>query len=148
RAVLVAAAGAMLLAGGCSPRKKILHWGWDEPDTRFLRENLREMEKTPFDGCVFSVRYGKGGAGGSFSWQFWGRRKFTSLDVADALVDLRALRPRRFTENFLRVNVTPGDLDWFDDFSSVAANASLAGQMAVAAGARGILLDVEQYEGR
>ncbi len=144
----VAAVVATFLAIGCSPRKKLLHWGWDEPDTGFLRLHLREMEKTPFDGCVFSVKHGANGTGGSFSWQFWGRRRFAAEDVSEALADLRAIRPRRFSENFLRVNVTPGDLDWFDDFSAVAANARLAGEMAVAGRARGILLDVEQYQGQ
>jgi len=130
------------------PRKKLIEWGWDEPDTAFLRANIREMEKTPFDGCVFSVRYGPGGQGGSFTWEFWGRRRFERHDLADAFADLRATRLRRFRETFLRVNVTPGDLDWFDDFSPIVANAHLAGELARAVGARGILLDVEQYEGQ
>lgn len=147
RIAVAGALAALVLMTGCSPRKKLLHWGWDEPDTRFLRLNLRQMEETPFDGCVFSVRHGAQGKGGSFSWEFWGSRRFGAADVADALADLRALRPRRFTENFLRVNVTPGKIDWFDDFSAIAANARLAGQMSVAGRARGILLDVEQYQG-
>jgi hypothetical protein len=146
-AAIVVAATA-LLAAGCGPRQKLLQWGWDEPDTSFLRRNIREMEKSPFDGCVFSVRLGPGEPGGSFTWQFWGRRGFGMSDVTAAANDLRALRPRRFTENFLRVNVTPGDVDWFGDFSPVAANARLAGELATAAQARGILLDVEQYQGR
>ena len=136
-----------MVAGGCSPRKKLLEWGWDEPDTAFLRRNLREMEGTPFDGCIFGVRHGREGAGGSFTWQFWGARSFSRDDLADAFADLRALRPRRFTENFLRVNVTPGDVDWFDDFSPILANARLAGEMARLGRARGVVLDVEQYQG-
>ena len=138
----------VMVAGGCSPRKKLLEWGWDEPDTAFLRRNLREMEGTPFDGCIFGVRHGRQGAGGSFTWQFWGTRRFSRDDLADAFADLRALRPRRFTENFLRVNVTPGDVDWFDDFSPILANARLAGEMARLGRARGVVLDVEQYQGR
>jgi hypothetical protein len=41
--------------------------------------------------------------------------------------------------------VTPGDVDWFDDFSAVVANARLAAWVARSGGARGILFDVEQY---
>jgi hypothetical protein len=130
------------------PQKKILQWGWDEPDTAFLRRHLAEMERSPFDGCVFGVRYGPGGAGGSFTWQLWGRRRFTRNDVSDALSDLRALRPRRFRELFLRVNVTPGDVSWFQDFTPIIANARLAAELARAGHARGILLDVEQYQGQ
>jgi hypothetical protein len=134
--------------GGCSPRKKLLEWRWDDPDTAFLRRSLQQMEGTPFDGCVFGVHHGNEGRGGSFTWQFWGERTFSRADLADAFADLRALRPRRFTENFLRVNVTPGDVDWFDDFSPILANARLAGEMARVGRARGVVLDVEQYQGQ
>ena len=44
--------------------------------------------------------------------------------------DLRALQPRRFRELFLRVNVTPGDVGWFEDFSSILSNLRLAAQLA------------------
>jgi hypothetical protein len=128
-------------------RKRLIQWGWDEPDTAFLRQHIRDMEESPFDGCVFSVRYGQPSGGGSFTWEFWGRRRFELHNVAEALADLRALHPRRFRDNFLRVNVTPGDLDWFDDFSPVIANARLAAELARAGHARGVLFDVEQYRG-
>ncbi len=130
---------------GCRPRKKLIQWGWDEPDTAFLRSHVREMEKTPFDGCVFGARYGSQGRGGSFTWEFWGRRRFERTELTNAFADLRVTRLRRFRDCFLRINVTPGDLDWFDDFSSVISNACLAGELARAGRARGILLDVEQY---
>jgi hypothetical protein len=143
----LAAGFIVAVATGCSPRKKLLEWGWDEPDTAFLRQNIREMEKTPFDGCVFNVRHRADG-GGSFTWQFWGSRGFSATELFAAFDDLRALRPRQFTENFLRVNVTPGDLDWFDDFSAIRTNARLAGEMARTGRSRGVVLDVEQYQGQ
>jgi hypothetical protein len=133
---------------GDRPCKKLLQWGWDEPDTALLVKHLPEMERSPFDGCVFGVRHGPGGAGGSFTWQFWGRRRFTRQDLGSAFSDLRALRARRFRELFLRVNVTPGDVGWFQDFSPILANARLAAELARAGNARGILLDTEQYQGR
>ena len=149
RHVFLVAVGVIAsFTASCGPQKKLLEWGWDEPDTAFLRRNIREMEQTPFDGCVFGVRHGPGGAAGSFTWQVWGSRRFSATDLAEAFDDLRALRPRRFTENFLRVNVTPGEVDWFDDFSPILANARLAGEMARAGHARGVVLDVEQYQGQ
>ena len=84
------------------------------------------MDRSPFDGCVFSVRHRRGAAAGSFTWQAWGRRRFTREDVADTYSELLALRPRRFRELFLRVNVTPGDVGWFQNFSPILANARLA----------------------
>jgi hypothetical protein len=32
------------------PAKKLIEWGWDEPDTKFMRENISQMEQFPFDG--------------------------------------------------------------------------------------------------
>src|SRR5947209_1629190 len=58
--------------------KKLIEFGWDEPDTAFMREHAAEMEKMPFDGCVFHIDFkdAKGGKG-SFTWQSWGDRKFS-----------------------------------------------------------------------
>ena len=77
------------------------------------------MERTPFDGCVFHVDARPGGKPASLTWEGWGRRRFAEDDVKAARDDLRALRPSRFTRNFLRFNVTPGDVDWFDDFAPI-----------------------------
>ena len=52
----------------------------------------------------------------------------------------------RFSENFLRFNVTPADLDWFDDYSAVLQNARVAAKFARQANARGLLFDIEQYQ--
>jgi hypothetical protein len=130
------------------PSRKLIQWGWDEPDTAYLRRRLTEMEQSPFDGCVFGVRYGPPAGGGSFTWRLWGRRRFAREELADSFADLRALRPRRFRELFLRVNVTPGNVDWFEDFSAILSNVRLAAELARAGRTRGVLLDVEQYEGR
>jgi hypothetical protein len=147
-AVTVLLALAVLTpVGRAKPTRKILQWGWDEPDTAYLRRHLAEMEQSPFDGCVFGVRHGPDGRGGSFTWGLWGRRRFAHEELAAAFEDLRALRPVSFRELFLRVNVTPGDVAWFEDFSPILSNLRLAAELARAGRARGILLDVEQYQG-
>jgi hypothetical protein len=131
-----------------APRRKILvEFGWDEPDTAFLKAHLAEMERTPFDGCVFHVNtLATDGKRESFTWLGWGRRTFSEAELKDSIADLQTLAPTRFTQNFLRFNTTPGDLDWFDDYSAVVANARLAGRLAKEGKCRGVLLDIEQYE--
>jgi hypothetical protein len=50
--------------------------------------------------------------------------------------------------NFLRFNVTPGDVDWFDDrgFAAIVGNAKLAARVAKDSGVcDGVLFDIEQY---
>jgi hypothetical protein len=126
--------------------KHLIEFGWDEPDTAFMRQHVAEMERTPFDGCVFHVTCSKSdGTQASFTWDGWGRRAFTALELQPAVDDLRATRFRRFTHNFLRFNTTPGDVDWFDDFSAILNNARLAARVAHEGKCRGLLFDIEQY---
>jgi len=150
---LVLLLGAALTACATLPRsaptvaKQLIEFGWDEPDTAFLRRHIAEMEASPFDGCVFRVAYSTpDGQPGNFTWEAWGRRPFTEAALQPALADLQATAASRFHHNFLRVNVTPGDVDWFDDFSAILHNARLAARLARQGGATGVLLDVEQYQ--
>ena len=53
--------------------KKLIEWGWDEPDTKFIRGNIEKMEEHPFDGLIFHVVSSQGG---NFTWDMWGSRKF------------------------------------------------------------------------
>jgi hypothetical protein len=127
----------------------LIEFGWDEPDTSFLRRHTDVVERAPFDGCVFHVVATDGhGKLENFAWLGWGRRTFTETELKPAIDDLRATHFRRFTHNFLRMNTTPADLDWFDDYSPVLANAQLAARVAREGRAAGLLLDVEPYQGK
>ena len=142
-AVMLLAWLALFAAGNSSaqstqPTKKLIEFGWDEPDTAYLRAHIAEMEKTPFDGTVFHLP-------GDFLWQSWGKRSFTRAELQKAIDDLKATPLKRFTHNFLRFNVTPGDVDWFDDFSAVLNNAKLAAAIAKQGRCAGVLFDIEQY---
>jgi hypothetical protein len=130
-----------------APAKKLIEWGWDEPDTKFMRENIAAMERRPFDGVVFHVA---GSKGGNFTWEMWGGRKFDRDEFQQAVEDLKATNFHRFTQRFLRVNVTPGDVDWFDDdaWSTVRENFRTAAAIAKEGGCTGFMFDVEQYEGQ
>lgn len=125
---------------------KLIEFGWDEPDTAFMRKHVEQMDRSPFDGCVFHINYAKpGGGSGSFTWECWSRRTFTPAELQGALDDLKQAKFKRLRHNFLRFNTTPADIDWFDDFSAVLANAKLAAQVAREGGAAGLLFDIEQY---
>ena len=153
-AVRAAAVAALALAGACAlgapaPGKKLIEFGWDEPDTRFMREHIAQMQASPFDGCIFHVNYRlPNGTQRNFTWDAWGRSRFTAALLDSARLDLQATRFGRFRENFLRVNVTPGNLDWFEDHSAVMTNLELAARLAKQGGCPGILLDTEPYQGQ
>lgn len=122
--------------------KKLIEFGWDEPNTSFMRRHIAEMEKMPFDGCVFLVENNEKKLR---LMDGWGKNAFTQDDFKTQLAELKSTHFHRFTHNFLRFNVTPGDVDWFDDFSAILNNARLAADIARRCKARGILFDIETY---
>ncbi len=82
------------------------------------------------------------------SWEPWGSRKFELTEFSAAIADLKATPFHRLTDRFLRVNVTPGNVDWFDDraWDIVAHNFAVAAQVAKQGGCIGVMFDVEQYQ--
>jgi polygalacturonase len=141
----IAAQPASPTAAGSAVDKKLIEFGWDEPDTTFMRKHAAEMDATPFAGCVYHLRYLQpDGKDADFLWACWGNQAFTTQQVQHAINDLKATRFKRLRHNFLRFNVTPGNVDWFDDYSAVINNARLAARVAREGGV-GILFDTEQY---
>ncbi len=151
RVALAAALLVLLLPArelAAAPGKKLIEFGWDEPDPHFMRTQIAQLQASPFDGCVYHIDYRTArGDRGSFTWELWGRRRFSAAELADADSNLRVTDWGRFRDNFLRVNVTPGELDWFEDHSAVMANLELAARLARTGGGPGVLLDVEMYRG-
>jgi len=142
---VIAAEPGSRSAEGPVVSKKLIEFGWDEPDTAFMRKHAAQMDATPFDGCVYHIRYLQpDGKDADFLWACWGKQAFTTQQVQHAINDLKATRFQRLRHNFLRFNVTPGNLDWFDDYSAVINNARLAAWVAREGGV-GILFDTEQY---
>jgi hypothetical protein len=79
--------------------------------------------------------------------EIWGGRRFEKLEFKQAMDDLKNTRFERFSDRFLRVNVTPGNIDWFDDeaWSVVLNNFAVAAVLSKESGSKGLLFDVEQY---
>lgn len=126
--------------------KKLIEFGWDEPDTPYMKEHIQQMEKTPFDGCVFHIKYKRpNGSHGDFIWEAWSKRAFHEDELKEALDDLKQTKFRKFKYNFLRFNTVPGDVDWFGDYSAITNNARLVARIAKSGRVRGILFDIEQY---
>src|SRR3954471_14047136 len=126
--------------------KKLIEFGWDEPDTAFMLKHVGEMEQTPFDGTVFHITYvNADGSRGQFMSECWSDRQFTAAELKRSADELKQTHCTKFTQNFLRFNVLPGDVDWFDDFDAVMTNAFLAGRVARDGRCRGVLFDIEAY---
>ena len=138
--------GLPLQGAAATPQKKIIEWGWDTTNASYIRDHIREIEKAPFDGLVLQwSKVKKDGKTVQFEWECFGKHRFERDDVAHAVQVLKDIKFRRFTDNFLRFNVTPGDVDWFDDFGSISHNARLWADVARDAGMKGWMFDVEPY---
>ncbi len=131
------------------PGKKLIEFGWDEPDTGFLRRHRAQIEASPFDGCVFhAAARTAAGKAENFTWLGWGGRAFSREDLKSAFDDITSIKWTKPRHDFLRFNLTPADIDWFDDHQAALGNARLAAQLARAGGCDGILLDTEAYQGK
>jgi hypothetical protein len=131
-----------------SPRKKLIEVGWDIPDTAFLRGHHPEMERTaPFDGLNFYVTAAKPEGGRADSLKIWDGQPWQRTWFTNAIADLKACRFTKFTDNFLRIDATPGTLDWGDDiaWSNLAQKLAICAWVARAGGAKGVCLDLEGY---
>ncbi|MDX1932704.1 MAG: hypothetical protein SFU56_08885 [Capsulimonadales bacterium] len=139
----------ILTIGGAAAQtegKKLIELGWDIPDTGFMRANIAEMEKSPFDGTIFFA-FAPRDSGGriNLSRSAWSKTPFSPEMARPAIEDLKATKFRKFTDNFLRVDLMPADIDWFDDYSPVVGNLRLMARIAREGGVKGIFLDTEQY---
>lgn len=129
-------------------RIKFIELGWDIPSTRLLRQEWRTMEQTtPFDGVIFHIET-RDEQGRKLTTQaIWDARPWNRAWLHEALADLQACQFKRFTDNFVRINATPGNLDWADD-AGWAALADKVGHCAWVmkqAGAKGLAFDFESY---
>lgn len=135
----------LVLAQGLD-KTKVIEFGWDEPNTTFVKNNILRMEQLPFDGLVMSVRYlNSAGQSVIFSNNAFGTELITWEQVQPALSDLKQIRFKKFTDNFLRLNLLPGDIDWFDDFRIPVENSAVLARLAKEGGVKGILFDLEAF---
>lgn len=128
--------------------KHLIQFGWDMPGTGFFRAD--PAAGSPFAGCVFQIfADGEKQIYKNFTWNAWGKRAYERSQLEEAFEDLRSGQSNPLLRgSFLRMNATPGDLDWFDDFETILGNFRLAALLTAAGGARGIFLDVEEYARR
>ncbi|MEN6334837.1 MAG: hypothetical protein ABFE01_11290 [Phycisphaerales bacterium] len=109
--ILVLTALSLLLPERLSaqpcPRKKIIEYGWDVPYPGFVRDNIREMEKRPFDGIIFRTD----GFNHAFDVRPW-----KQADFQPQLETLAQIQWQKFSDNFLTLYAAnQWKMDWFND---------------------------------
>ena len=132
-------------------QKKLIQFGVESVDTSIanLPKNVPQLEQSPFDGWVFSVSSDSPGAHErrfDFTWGSWSTRAFRKQELRSTVDTLKRTHFTRLTDNFIRINTTPADIDWYDNFDAILNNARLAGWIAKEGGLKGILFDPEEYK--
>jgi len=120
--------------------KKLIEYGWDVPSPQFVRDNITEMEKMPFEGIVFRLpREG----GKVFDIENWEKNKAALQGEIDIL---SSIKWGKFTDNFLAV-YTASTMDWYSDsdWEKVLDNTRFCARAAKAARCKGIMFDPEPY---
>jgi hypothetical protein len=127
--------------------KKLVLYECNCRDTAFYRQHIKEMEKIPFDGVVISVLKLKDpDPPDMLGWNTLIRQRFQQKDYQHAIDDLKAVKSKHFTDNFIQVIAQMG-LDWFDpDWPNMAYNASCMARVAKQGRCKGLMLDAEQYD--
>ncbi len=117
--------------------KKLIEYGWDVPFPDYIRDNIREMEKRPFDGLIFKLH----GGGRVLEPEPWDESKFQADYEA-----LRAIRWRRFTDNFV-IMWAASKQDWFNDehWRAIEHNVRLVARAARVGRCKGVCFDPEPY---
>jgi hypothetical protein len=121
------------------PRKKIVEYGWDVPYPDFVRDNLRDMEKRPFDGLIFRTK----GFDHVFDVRPWSR-----AELQPQLDTLAQIHWRKFTDNFLTLYAANRwKMDWFDDnqWQTIRENMKLFSLAVQTARCVGVCFDPEPY---
>ena len=142
------ARGFRLASSPYAAPKKLIQFGWDNPDTGYMATHANDLKAHPFHGTVFTAKP-SGGTSQQFSQQSFGSTQFTRTQMQHAVDELQDFQEdsEHFTENFLRMNVTPGNVDWcLGSFSAIYENFETAGWIVNQGGAKGIALDLEPYD--
>ena len=132
---------------------KLIEWGWDTPNTAYLRRNAEATKNIPFDGVILSANVieeptdGKKDWSFNLTWRGFGEQEFEYDQFSGVMENLKAGHRDTISDSFLQFNVTPGTIDWFDDagFVNILNNVRIAARIAKQAGMKGWMFDLEQY---
>ncbi len=155
--IVLGLCGSLLASGDCLKGKKLLQMGWGTPMAETIPSRIEKMEKDNpfFDAVIVGVKLrgqcqadsGRKGWNSRFCWCTFGAGKIKWENVEKDVGYLRqAAEKANRLELFLRFNVIPGNVDWFDPkWQSIVHNASVTGRMIREGKCKGVFFDIEEY---
>jgi hypothetical protein len=130
-----------------SPRseKRVLAMGGGVPTLQEMSELIDAFQQTPLDGLILGIATSKDTRG--VAWTIFGDQRIDQPQFDRLAERFSGFNWGRLTDNFLRVNVYPATVDWFDNFDTILANFEAIARLSQQLGFSGIMLDTEQYPG-
>jgi hypothetical protein len=119
--------------------KKLIEYGWDAPTPDFFRQQIKAMEKRPFDGVIVKLNAGK---------EVFKKTAYPDTAFAQDRQDLAATKSSNLTDNFLVMWAgMDAGWDWFNDADWAAAEKNIYNFATTAkiGHFRGIAFDAEPY---
>jgi hypothetical protein len=123
--------------------KRVLEWGWNTPLLQDVPTYLESAQALPFDGLILDIATPDHPRG--LSWTLFDNDRVDQTLLDNLSTQFTELNWGRLTDNFLRVNVAPANVDWFDDFDPILYNFEAVARLAQQLGFKGIMFDTEQY---
>jgi len=120
--------------------KKLLEYTWGPPRPEFVMENIREMEKWPFEGTIMRPFFGSGQV---FNSEVFA--KHTQL-ISSQFDKYKPIESSKLTDNFMAMYAA-STMDWFsdDDWKLVSEHTRLVAKGARLTNCAGIMFDPEPY---
>lgn len=119
--------------------KKLIQYGWDVPTPDLFRENIKQMEKRPFDGAIARLHAGR---------LIFKKSSYPDTDFTQDQKDLAATSSSKLTDNFILMWSSMDDgWDWFNDahWAATEKNIRNFAKTSKAGHFKGIAFDPEPY---
>ena len=147
------------------PKVKLIHDGWSfqyttynpkvaphksEITTSFIRNNIALLENSvPGNGIVIRFVAPAANCEGKAVNinSIFGGRKIKYEYFKEDIENIQNTEFKKFTDNFLGLTVSPGNVDWFDDaaWQTVCHNNNVMARIAKECKLVGLKLDIEEY---
>jgi hypothetical protein len=131
--------------------KKLIDMSWSNPSVDYLKDNIERMEQeAPIDGVSIRME-GKQTIDGETKsiWihTIWSQVPWAYEDFTGQIDTLKAIKFKKFTDNFLFTATYEADVDWFSDpcWDIITNHFDIASRIAKETGLKGLVLDIEEY---
>lgn len=128
---------------------RVIDWQWTNQTLPVnLQSTLNANPQVPFGGLVVDLLKNLPNPMNKsdiYSWTAWGPQPINPAEFSQSVNALANTSWGNYSDVYLRLNTTPGGMDWFDDHSIALSNAQWLAGVTQQANLRGVLFDPEFY---